>query len=132
MKALLLATLLLPSCVGYHDMYGNSYASAGGDADVTFPGGGHLTHSHTASFQHFIQGITATAGSLAIASVTKAKNASDATTTQQSNAQASALASQKEADAAAAAKTTASQGEFNTAVGAGAVPTVGTVPAIQP
>lgn len=77
-------------------MYGNKYGSAGGDADVTFPGGGHLTHSHTASWQHTMQtvglisgevvtGITARAKTASdnLAATTQAKNASDAATAQQ-------------------------------------------------
>lgn len=119
MRILLLLPLFMASCVGYADMYGNKYGSVGGDADVTFPGGGHMTHSHTASFQHFTQAVVGISGSLAVASVSKAKTASDnlAATTQAKNASDAATANAKiAADAAAAsAKTAAQSAHFQTA-----------------
>lgn len=73
MRTILLLILCLPACVGYHDMYGNSYASAGGDADVTFPGGGHLTHSHTASWQHTMQALPTVIGGIGAIQIGKAQ-----------------------------------------------------------
>lgn len=103
MRILLLLPLVLASCVGYADMYGNKYGSAGGDADVTFPGGGHLTHSHTASFQHFTQAVTTVVGGIAVAQASKAKTASDniAATTQLKNASDAKTAQQALANEAA-------------------------------
>lgn len=105
MKACLLILLLLPACVRYSDMYSNSYTSVGGDADVTFPGGGHLTHSHTASFQHFTQAAVAVIGGIAAGNVTKSTNANnnakDLATQKETDA--TTLAAQKETDAATAA-----------------------------
>lgn len=121
--ASLFVALLLSSCNTYHDMYGNKYSAAGGDGDVTFPGGGHMTYSNTASFQHFMQGVTTIVGGIATAEVSKALNASNAATTQQANAQSAALAAQKETDAAnaAAAALKASQQASARAAGAPAL-----------
>lgn len=75
MRAILLFPVMaFVSCVNYHDMYNNRYTSVGGDADVTFPGGGHMTHSHTGSFQHFMQGAVAITGSVAGAIVQKSSD----------------------------------------------------------
>lgn len=118
-----IVALFLSCCVNYHDMYNNKYTSVGGDADVTFPGGGHMTHSHTASFQHFTQMVTTVAGSIAVSAVSKAKTASDnlAATTQAKNASDAATANAKiSADAAAAAQKGANQAaHFQTAAQSG-------------
>lgn len=67
------------SCNTYHDMYNNRYSSAGGDGDVTFPGGGHITYSQTASLQHVVQGVVALGGSIAGAVAQKSSDALSAT-----------------------------------------------------
>ncbi len=112
----------------------HTYASLGGDATVEFSNGSRLTHSHTASFQHFTQAVTTVAGGIAIANVSKAKTASD-----------NALAATKDTNATSVLNTTtktngaitigaqkANLKEFTTAVGAGATPSVGTVTPIAP
>lgn len=76
--------LLLSSCVQYQDMYNNRYTSVGGDADVTFPGGGHMTHSHTASFQHFTQ--FAAAAVTGVAGVAQQKSSDALSATKDTNA----------------------------------------------
>lgn len=95
----------------------------GGDADVTFPGGGHMTHSHTASLQHVVQGAVALVGGIAAGEISKAKTASDnlAATTQAKNASDAATANAKIAAdaAAAAAKTAAQSAHFQTAAQSG-------------
>lgn len=105
MRASLLLLLLLPACANYVDMYSNKYTSVGGDADVTFPGGGHLTHSHTASFQHFTQAGVAIIGGAVTAAASKANTASNNATTLagQKESDTAALTLQQEKDAAAAA-----------------------------
>ncbi len=110
MKLLLpLVALLCCSCVSYSDMYGNKYTSVGGDADVTFPGGGHMTHSHTASFQHMMQGATTLGGAGITAWGAQAAKASDDAVTAAKNASDASLALQAEKDAAAAASQTSKQ-----------------------
>lgn len=118
-----MCVVLLAACVSYQDMYQNKYTSVGGDADVTFPGGGHLTHSHTASFQHLVQGVVTVVGGIAAGEISKAKTASDnlAATTQQANTlNAQTQQAQIAATAAAATQKAANQAEhFQSAVGAG-------------
>lgn len=110
MRSLLILPLILSSCMQFSevDLGGAShkYTSLGGDATVEFSNGSRLTHSHTASFQHFTQAVVGISGSLAVASVSKAKTASDnlAATTQAKNASDAATANAKiTADAAAQA-----------------------------
>lgn len=128
------------SCVLYQDKAtssnGNSetttYASIGGTGTVTGANGNHMTHDHQQSLRDVA---TAVGTGYSVGQTSKATiNAANNKTTQQANTLNAQTTQAKNASDAssAAAKTAASKDEFNTAVGAGATPTVGTVPAIQP
>lgn len=131
----LLISLYLCSCVAFVDdatsKTGNheriAFASLGGTSTLTGANGAHFTHDHQQSFRD-----ASTAIGTAI-SVTQAGKTTRATT--QSN---NALSATKDTNstnatingqnnAAAASKGTNNVNEFNTAVGAGATPAVGTV-----
>jgi hypothetical protein len=104
-------SMVLASCVtdNYeaHAANGNwvkeNYNSLAGTSSVKRSDGSSLVHDHQASWKDFMQFAGTAVAGLSTASVSKAKNASDAATAQQAQKQASDLAKQKEADAAAQA-----------------------------
>ena len=108
MKALLLASLLLCSCVqdSYVAINGNKSLTHkrmqfGGTTSFTRGDGSSEANDYQVSARDFFSTVGTVAGSLAYGSVTKANNAASALTTQQANKQAAALAAQKQADATA-------------------------------
>jgi len=104
-----LTILAFSSCVMYsHEAQSKNgkrerdlLVSLGGTSTMKGADGSTFTHDHQASFKDGVQGATAIAAGFASASVTKAKNASDAATAQQAQKQAAALAHEKQAADAA-------------------------------
>lgn len=113
MKALLaLLPMLLVACqmpIEYTASNGSktetfkSWGVLGGSESWRTAGGLEMTGNRNKSFGQGAQAVTAVAGGIVAGQTNRAKDASDALTTQQANKQAAALAAQKEANAAAAA-----------------------------
>lgn len=138
--ATFLILLLLTSCqLATHESHASAtkwekdtLISVGGTTHTTGADGFDNATDHNASFQVAVQ---AGGAGYAVGQTSKATiNAANNKTAQKlnaSNAQTTQLKNASDATTAQG-KTAASAGEFDTAVKGGAVPTVGTVPAIQP
>lgn len=100
------------------------FTTLGGSSALETAGGTRLTQNHNKSFGQGAQAATAIIGGLASASINKAKNASDALTTQQAQSQAAATAQAKIAADQAAAALAAKQAVTSEAIKAGSTTTI--------